>query len=63
MNIGIIGAGNMGNGLGKLWAQSRHQLMFSYSRDIIKLEKIAQSIGSNARIGTPSEAVAFAMVR
>ncbi|NJM75952.1 MAG: NADPH-dependent F420 reductase [Acaryochloridaceae cyanobacterium RU_4_10] len=62
MNIGIIGAGNMGHGLGKLWAQSGHQLMFSYSRDITKPKKIAQSIGSNARVGTPSEAVAFADV-
>jgi predicted dinucleotide-binding enzyme len=62
MNIGIIGAGNMGSGLGKLWAQNGHRLMFSYSRDISKLEKIAQSIGSNASVGTPAEAVQFADV-
>lgn len=62
MNIGIIGAGNMGSGLGKLWAQNGHQLMFSYSRDITKLEKIAQEIGSNASVGTPAEAVQFADV-
>jgi 8-hydroxy-5-deazaflavin:NADPH oxidoreductase len=62
MNIGIIGAGNMGSGLGKLWAQKGHQLMFSYSRDIKKLEKIAHTIGSNARVGTPTEAVQFADV-
>jgi 8-hydroxy-5-deazaflavin:NADPH oxidoreductase len=60
MNIGIIGAGNMGSGLGKVWAQNGHQLMFSYSRDITKLEKIAQAIGSNASVGTPAEAVQFA---
>lgn len=62
MNIGIIGAGNMGSSLGKLWAQNGHRLMFSYSRDITKLEKIAQSIGSNASVGTPAEAVQFADV-
>ena len=62
MNIGIIGAGNMGSGLGKLWAQNGHELMFSYSRDRTKLEKIAQSIGSKAKVGTPAEAVAFADV-
>jgi 8-hydroxy-5-deazaflavin:NADPH oxidoreductase len=62
MNIGIIGAGNMGSGLGKLWAQNGHQLMFSYSRDTTKLEKIAQEIGTNASVGTPAEALQFADV-
>lgn len=62
MNIGIIGAGNMGSSLGKLWAEKGHKLMFSYSRDMTKLEKIARSIGSNARVGTPAEAVEFADV-
>lgn len=62
MNIGIIGAGNMGSGLGKLWAEKGHKLMFSYSRDTSKLEKIAQSIGSNASVGIPTEAVQFAEV-
>jgi 8-hydroxy-5-deazaflavin:NADPH oxidoreductase len=62
MNIGIIGAGNMGSALGKIWAQKGHKLMFSYSRDPAKLEKIAQSIGSNTHVGTPAEAVAFAEV-
>jgi 8-hydroxy-5-deazaflavin:NADPH oxidoreductase len=62
MNIGIIGAGNMGSGLGRLWAEQGHALMFSYSRDASKLEKIAQSIGSNASVGTPTEAVQFSDV-
>lgn len=62
MNIGIIGAGNMGSSLGKFWAQNGHKLMFSYSRSSAKLEKIAQSIGSNASVGTPLEAVQFADV-
>lgn len=62
MNIGIIGAGNMGSSLGKFWAQNGHKLMFSYSRDESKLQKIAQSIGDNATVGTPAEAVQFADV-
>ncbi len=62
MKIGIIGAGNMGSGLGKIWAQNGHRIMFSYSRDISKLEKIARAIGSNASVGTPTEAVQFADV-
>lgn len=59
MNIGIIGAGNMGSSLGKFWAQNNHKLMFSYSRDRAKLQKIADSIGENATIGTPADAVQF----
>lgn len=59
MNIGIIGAGSMGSGLGKLWAQNGHKLMFSYSRDQAKLLAIAQSIGNNATVGTPVEAAQF----
>lgn len=62
MNIGIIGTGNMGSGLGKIWAKNGHKLMFSYSRDAAKLEKIASEIGSNASVGTPAEAVKFADV-
>ena len=62
MKIGIIGAGNMGSGLGKFWSQNGHKLMFSYSRDQSKLQKIAQSLGSNALVGTPTEAVQFADV-
>jgi 8-hydroxy-5-deazaflavin:NADPH oxidoreductase len=62
MKIGVIGAGNMGSSLGKFWAQNGHQLMFSYSRDAAKLQKIAEAIGSNATVGTPTEAVQFADV-
>lgn len=62
MNIGIIGTGNMGSGLGKIWAENGHKLMLSYSRDASKLEKMAQLIGSNATVGTPAEAARFAEV-
>jgi 8-hydroxy-5-deazaflavin:NADPH oxidoreductase len=60
MKIGIIGAGNMGRALGKIWASQGHEVMLSYSRDRTKLDAIAQSIG--ARAGTPAEAVQFAEV-
>lgn len=59
MRIGIIGSGNMGSALGKLWAQQGHQVMFSYSRDRTKLEAIAAEVGANAQVGTPSEAAHF----
>jgi 8-hydroxy-5-deazaflavin:NADPH oxidoreductase len=62
MNIGIIGTGNMGSSLGTLWSKNGHRIMFSYSRDPAKLEKVAQAIGNNTTVGTPPETVAFADV-
>ncbi|KAB8334173.1 NADPH-dependent F420 reductase [Scytonema tolypothrichoides VB-61278] len=62
MNIGIIGAGKMGSGLGKFWANNGHNLMFSYSRDMEKLKSVAESIDPSVRVGTPAEAVQFADV-
>ena len=62
MRIGIIGAGNMGTGLGKFWAKNGHKLMFSYSRSPEKLKAAAASVGFGSQIGTPSEAVQFADV-
>ncbi|MBG1263068.1 NADPH-dependent F420 reductase [Nostoc commune] len=58
MNIGIIGAGNMGAALGKLWAKAGHQVIFSYSRDEDKLREIAASAGMTAKAGTIQAAVA-----
>ncbi len=62
MNIGIIGAGNMGSGLGKIWADKGHKVMLSYKRNRKKLETIADSIGSGALVGTPQEAAQFGEV-
>ncbi|MDX2242031.1 MAG: NADPH-dependent F420 reductase [Leptolyngbyaceae cyanobacterium bins.302] len=58
MNIGIIGAGNMGAGLGNLWAKAGHQVIFSYSRDETKLHELAAAAGSLAKAGTIQEAAA-----
>jgi predicted dinucleotide-binding enzyme/predicted ester cyclase len=62
MNIGIIGSGRMGAGLGRLWAKHGHHLMFSYSRRPEKLENLVLEIGSHARSGAPIDAVRFADV-
>jgi 8-hydroxy-5-deazaflavin:NADPH oxidoreductase len=62
MKIGIIGGGNMGNGLGKFWAKNGHQLMFSFSRNEQKLRDLAASVSDTAQVGTPAEAVQFADV-
>lgn len=58
MNIGIIGAGNMGAALGKLWAKAGHQVVFAYSRDENKLRELATSAGTTAKAGTIQEAAA-----
>lgn len=57
MKIGIIGAGNMGAALGKIWAKAGHQVIFSYSRDENKLRQLAASAGETAKTGTLQEAV------
>lgn len=56
MNIGIIGSGKMGSGLGRLWAAKEHSIFFSFSRDPKKLDQLAKS-NPNAKAGTPAEAV------
>lgn len=61
MNIGIIGSGNMGSGLGKLWAEKGHKVFFS-SRDGKKAAQVAESVGANAESGTVEEAAKYGEV-
>ena len=56
--IGVIGSGNVGSNLGRVWAQAGHQVMFS-SRNLDTDKKLAADVGANARAGTPQEAAAF----
>lgn len=56
MNIGIIGSGNIGSGLGKIWVQKGHKVMFSFSRNQEKLKTLAAA-GQNSSAGSPAEAV------
>jgi hypothetical protein len=58
VKIGIIGSGNMGAGMGKIWAAKGHKVLFSFSKDQEKLRAVAAA-GPNARTGTPAGAVAF----
>ena len=60
MNIGIIGAGNLGGALGERLATGGHSVMMSFSRDEAALAAAASEFGG--RVGTPREAVAFADV-
>jgi len=59
MRVGIVGSGRIGGNAGIQLARSGHEVLFSYSRDPVKLERLA-SEGPGARIGTPREAVEFA---
>jgi 8-hydroxy-5-deazaflavin:NADPH oxidoreductase len=58
VKIGVIGSGNVGSALGRVWAKAGHQVMFS-SRNLDQDKKLAASIGANARAGTPKEAASF----
>ncbi len=62
MDIGIIGAGNIGFIMGGLWAEKGHQVCFSYSRSPAKLAATVAAAGSKATFGTPSEAAQFGQV-
>ena len=62
MNVGIIGSGNAGKGLGETWLKKGHQVLFSYSRDLERLRAYAAGLGGKASAGTPAEAVAFGEV-
>jgi predicted dinucleotide-binding enzyme len=62
MNIGIVGSGDIGSTLGRLWARAGHRLLFSFSHDQQKLEHLAQECGNDSRATTPYEAVSHAEV-
>jgi predicted dinucleotide-binding enzyme len=59
MNIGIIGSGNMGAGMGRTWAAKGHQVLFSFSKEQGKLRAAVDAAGPAARAGTPGQAAAF----
>jgi predicted dinucleotide-binding enzyme len=62
MNIGIVGSGEIGSTLGRLWARKGHKVLFSFSHDRDKLESLAQECGNGARAVTPYEAVSLSEV-
>ena len=59
--IGIVGSGRVGGGLGSVWVQVGHEVMFS-SRHIENDKALAARLGPNAHAGTPQEAAAFGEV-
>lgn len=61
MKIGIIGSGNVGSALGKIWGKNGHEIRFS-SRNPEKLKALAESIGKNASYSLLAEAAKFGEV-
>jgi hypothetical protein len=56
MKIGIIGAGNVGTGIGKRLAAKGHDIVVSFARSADKVSAAAEAIGGGARAGSPEEA-------
>ncbi|WP_342148264.1 NADPH-dependent F420 reductase [Methylorubrum sp. SB2] len=56
--IGIVGAGNIGGTLGRLWLKAGYEVFFS-SRHPEELKPLIEELGPKARAGTPAEAIAF----
>ncbi|QMV65049.1 NAD(P)-binding domain-containing protein [Pseudomonas berkeleyensis] len=58
LRIGIIGTGNIGSPLARLWVEAGHEVMMS-SRHPERLQALADELGERATVGTPREAAAF----
>ncbi len=58
MKIGIIGAGKVGGGLGKLWVKAGHQVLFS-SRHPKRLRVLVEEAGPGAYLGDVGDAALF----
>ncbi|MGH9450816.1 MAG: NADPH-dependent F420 reductase [Terriglobia bacterium] len=63
MKIAIIGAGNVGGTLGKLWAAKGHQVVFGVpDPEGENAQAVVKSIGKQARAGSVKDAAASADV-
>jgi len=58
MKIGIIGAGKVGGGLGKLWARAGHEVFFS-SRHPDRLKVLVEEAGPGACSGNVADAALY----
>lgn len=62
MNIGVIGAGNIGKNAARLFARAGHQVAISSSKDPKTLEHMVAELGANVRATTAAEAASFGEV-
>ncbi len=58
MKIGIVGTGNIGSSVGRLWAKNGHSVMFG-SRDPEKGKELAEAIGYDTDGGSVADAAEF----
>lgn len=49
MRIAVLGSGNMGGALGRLFGAAGHEVAYSYARKHEKLERLARATGPRAR--------------
>jgi predicted dinucleotide-binding enzyme len=59
LNIGILGAGNIGASAAKLFAAAGHDVRIANSRGPQSLAALCADLGENVRAATPEDAVAF----
>ena len=63
MKIGIIGAGNVGGALGKLWAAKGHEIVFGVPDPrAAKYQELVKSTGNKAKAGSVQDAASFGEV-
>jgi len=63
MKIAIIGAGNVGGTLGKMWAAKGHQVAFGVRRpNDAKAQALITATGNRARVASVGDAVGDAQV-
>jgi 8-hydroxy-5-deazaflavin:NADPH oxidoreductase len=62
MEIGVIGAGNIGGNAARQFARAGHSVLLSFSRHPASLMALTQEIGALARVGTPVQAAACDVV-
>ena len=59
MKIGIVGVGNIGGAVAKIFAKAGHSIILSWSRNPEKLQQLAAELSQyqSVEVGTPAEAV------
>jgi NADPH-dependent F420 reductase len=63
MKIGILGAGNMGGTLGRLWTELGHEVFFGLrDAESVKAQRALTAVGDEAQWGTAAAAAEFADV-
>jgi NADPH-dependent F420 reductase len=63
MKIGILGAGNMGGTLGRLWLEQGHDVMFGLrDAESAKAQRMFAAVGPDAKAGTFEQAAEFAEI-